>query len=174
VVKTVESALQVNIFKICKAVRQTRSMLVKVEWVFGCASHTGVALLANDVLALMVGDRVLQAPVSRREFRNDRFQPHIQCLACGKQCHVLYVEGESLQCRRCAGLIYECQRGHAPDRAYLKAKKIIARLGGQPGQAVPPRPAGMWRNTYYRQILQLAEAQRSAFGALLSGHANSG
>jgi hypothetical protein len=166
VVKTVESALRVNIFQISKAVRETHSSVVTLEWVFGSIRRVGVAMLTDDTLFIFANGRLLQTAVGQREFRKDRFQSHIQCLACGKQCHVLYVEGQSLQCRRCAGLIYECQRGHAADRAYLKAEKVIERLGGQPGQTVPPRPARMWRKTYYRQIRQLAQAHQGAFGAL--------
>lgn len=163
--KTVEGALQVNVLKISKAMRQAQSNAVRLEWVFGQISHTGVAFLTADALTVVIGNQVLQAPVQLREFRKDRFQPHIQCLACAKLCHVLYVEGDRLQCRKCAGLIYESQRGRSRERALLKARKIMARLRGLSDTPAPPRPAGMWRRTYLRLLNDLYQAQRSYHSA---------
>jgi hypothetical protein len=156
--KTVGNALQVNIFKIIKASRQTCSSVLRLEWIFGSVSCVGVVLLTDDLLMVMVDGRVHRAQVSQREFRKGRYQPHIQCLACGKYCHILYIDGGQLKCRGCAGLIYESQLGRAPERAFLKAQKIINQLKGTPGEVIPVKPAGMWRSTYRRRVRQLAQA----------------
>lgn len=162
--RTVENALQVNILKLSKAARSTPSGCMKMEWVCGGSVVVGIAMLADHTLTILVGGRVYQAPISRREFRKDRYLPHIQCLACGRKCFTLFVDDGGLKCRRCAGLMYECQRGHAPERAMIKAQKIMARLGGLAGHEIPARPAGMWRKTYLRYLRQLATAREAAFG----------
>ncbi|KIF83283.1 hypothetical protein [Noviherbaspirillum autotrophicum] len=170
--KTVENALQVNILKISKAARSTPSGCMKIEWVCGGSVVVGIVMLADHTVTILVGGSVYQAPISRREFRKDRYLAHIQCLACGRKCFSLFVDGAHLKCRRCAGLIYECQRGHAPERAMIKAQKILARLGGLAGYEVPARPVGMWRRTYLRHLHQLVTAREAAFGRLSAGHSN--
>jgi hypothetical protein len=157
-VKTVEQALKVNILQISKAALRTHSTILKLEWVCGVSCYTGVAMLTEDMVTVLVGGQLLHASVGRREFQKGRYQPHMQCLACGKHCHILYIDGGHLKCRRCAGLIYESQLGRAPERAFLKAQKIIDQLKGKPGEVIPIKPAGMWRSTYRRQVQQLTQA----------------
>lgn len=172
--KTVENALQVNILKICKAARSASSGCMKMEWLRGESVVVGIAVLADRTLTILIGGKVCQAPISRREFRKDRYLTHVQCLACGRKCFTLFVDGGELKCRRCTGLIYECQRGHAPERALVRAQKIIARLGGSSSHTVPSRPAGMWRKTYLRHLRQLAAARQAAFGRPLFGQSSEG
>lgn len=167
-VKTVESSLQVSILTICKVARTTQSSAIRLEWVVGPVTRIGVAFLTDAELVLAIDGQILHAPMSRREFRKDRFQPHIQCLACGRNCFALFIDDGQLRCRRCAGLIYESQRVRALGRASLKAQKIAVRLSGHLGETVPPRPAGMWRRTYLRHLRQLSLVYRSMLEGLPS------
>lgn len=164
--KTVENAMQINVLKISKAAQKARSSMLMLEWVFGSSAVSGLAVLTDDTLIVIVGGKTYQASISRREFRKDRYLTHTHCLACAKKCFTLFIEGDGLKCRRCAGLIYECQRGHAPERAMIKAQKILARLGGASWHAAQSRPSGMWRKTYLRHLRHLAAARQAAFGCL--------
>lgn len=162
--KTVENSLQVNVLRISKAVRQAHSGVLTLEWVFGAMVISGIVVLTDDTLTVLVGGTAYQAAISCREFRKNRYLTYVQCVACARKCFSLFIEGGCLQCRSCAGLIYECQRVHAADRSLLKAQRIMMRLGGNIGLTIPPRPARMWRKTYLRYIKQLDEVQRDAFG----------
>jgi len=168
VIKTVENALQVNILTICKAARASGCGIVKMEWRRGSSLLVGVAVLTDDAIALWVGGRVFQTSITQREFRKDRFLSYIHCLACAKRCHILYLENGSLQCRKCAGLTYECQRGHDRERMTVKVQKAMNRLGAN-GRANPPRRAGVWRKTYYRRLGDLADAMQELARTIVAG-----
>ncbi|TFW00646.1 hypothetical protein E4K72_15275 [Oxalobacteraceae bacterium OM1] len=160
---TVEGAVGVNILALQKAARQLNAGVLTLDWGDG-VTRRAVVLLDGGTLAVIIGEQMLTAEIHHREFRKGRFLPYLKCRACGRNCRALFVEGSALRCRRCAGLIYECQRHHARGRALLQAQRILDGLGGHFGGDVPARKPGKWRKTYYRQILRLSAAYEEAAG----------
>lgn len=73
-------------------------------------------------------------------------------VGCGRRVAILYC-GADLLCRRCLGLSYPSQREAVPARAHRRATRIRQRIegrGGNVGSAIPKRPKGMHRETFYR------------------------
>jgi hypothetical protein len=83
---------------------------------------------------------------------------------CGRRIAKLYLSGRYFLCRHCDDLPYASQSEAAPDRAFRRASKIRARLGGQPGilSPFPDRPKGMWQRTYARLRHSTLEAEMLA------------
>ena len=74
-----------------------------------------------------------------------------KCPGCGGRARVLY-GGERYRCRKCYGLVYDCQYSPWPDGIVNRAQRIRMQLGGEPGLAepFPPKPKGMHWKTYER------------------------
>lgn len=73
-------------------------------------------------------------------------------VGCGRRVAILYC-GADLLCRRCLGLAYPSQRESAPARAHRRATRIRQSMegrGGNVGGAIPKRPKGMHRETFFR------------------------
>jgi hypothetical protein len=87
-------------------------------------------------------------------------RPWFVC-SCGGRCSKLYHVSGVIACRRCVGLIYECQRRGERSRAFFQACKIRLSLGGAPAivQAFPKRPKRMWRRTYGRPRCEAEELE---------------
>ena len=80
------------------------------------------------------------------------------CPGCGRRCRILYAV-PLFRCRRCHELTYHSQ--YVPDweRAWRKAERLHARLGGSGdvSHPFPPKPARMhW--TTYRRLREVYEA----------------
>ncbi len=88
--------------------------------------------------------------------------------ACGRRVTKLYGAGVYFACRHCYGLAHTSQSESASDRSLRRASKVRERLGGDPGMAAefPPRPKGMWWQTYERLRKQADSAERRADEAL--------
>ena len=83
-------------------------------------------------------------------------QVYFQC-QCGKRVIFLYIDGYSIACRLCHGLLYESQFNHKYQQQATKAARLRARIGGPPAllQPLPERPKGMHRETYDRITYQI-------------------
>jgi len=95
---------------------------------------------------------------------------------CGRRVMALYLVGGLFRCRRCHGLVYECQGEDKLRRAERRADKARARLGYQPLRRFEPapevRPKGMWMRTFwdlYGRVLVADYAATEAFVARLQG-----
>lgn len=166
--QTVDAALKVDIHAVRRAVRKAHAPACSITWVHGATVTAGVVILMSNRLVVKVGGRTLDACIRYRNARFGGVTASCLCGSCARSCTTLFVGRDGLQCRRCAGLSYDCQRLRTADRAYLKVQKIIARLRGQAGDSAPTRPAGMWRKTYLRRVQQLRQAQRTCYNALRS------
>ena len=78
-------------------------------------------------------------------------------VGCGRRVAILY-GGGIFACRHCYRLAYESQREAAHSRALCRARKIYARLSGDPNCLdMPDKPKGMhWRT--YERLSAAAEA----------------
>lgn len=84
------------------------------------------------------------------------------CPCCRRKCDLVYLNGNSFTCRRCAGLAYASENRTRLDRAASKIFKLRRRLGQQPRSLLDPLPDKpkwqRWR-TYDRTIARLAAAE---------------
>jgi hypothetical protein len=83
-----------------------------------------------------------------------RPRPWFLCpgLECTRRVAILYLEGVSFVCHRCAGLTYQCKQVDRRNRALLHAIKIRTRLEGSTSvtDPFPEKPKGMRWKTYDR------------------------
>jgi hypothetical protein len=97
-------------------------------------------------------------------------RPYFACpgvvngIACGRLVAKLYGPGRYFLCRHCYRLAHASQSEGVWDRRLRRVNKIKHRLGGAPGMAAPfpPKPKGMWRQTYERLRKLSFEAERRA------------
>ncbi len=158
----VEAALKLDIHAIRRSMLNARSPLCSIVWIRDAALVSGIIVLLPEQLIVQVGAQVLAAQVVYKNSRFGGISASCICTSCARRCNTLYVASNRLECRRCAGLVYESQYKNAADRALYKANKIMARLGASPDQAMFMRPARMWRKTYLRRLQRFADAQRLA------------
>lgn len=85
-------------------------------------------------------------------------------IICERRVAKLHGPGRYFLCRHCYRLAHASQSESEWDRALRRANKIRQRLGGDPGMAAPfpPKPKGMWRQTYERLREQAFEAEMLA------------
>lgn len=84
-----------------------------------------------------------------------------KCPCCSRRAAVLYIMEGSLRCAKCGRVSYASQRGNVTDRAWIRQRKLEAKLGDY-GQ----KPKRMrWETfTYLREKISECERQKdSAF-----------
>lgn len=84
-----------------------------------------------------------------------------KCPCCARRAAVLYITDGALRCAKCSRLSYASQRGKVTDRAWIRQRKLEAKLGDY-GQ----KPKRMhWETfTYLREKISECERQKdSAF-----------
>jgi hypothetical protein len=71
---------------------------------------------------------------------------------CGRRVAVLYGLGDYFACRHCYRLAYESQQESMRERGFIKAQKILIRLGAKPDlfEPFPQKPPRMHWRTYER------------------------
>ena len=97
-------------------------------------------------------------------FAGSRFR--LECPRCSRRTCKLYYLDARIACRKCESLWYASQRVSANRRKDLSMRKIRRQLGDY-GQLWsvrrPPRPRGMWRQTYQRRCVKLDRIERSLY-----------
>jgi len=87
----------------------------------------------------------------------------LQCPLCGRRVCLLYHLDERIACQRCQRLWYAAQRKSSSGRKVMTKRKIRRKLGdyGQHWAThYPPKPRGMWRQTYDRHCAALDRIER--------------
>lgn len=90
-------------------------------------------------------------------------------LPCGRRVERLYRVGWHFRCRHCQRLGHISQSEGPWPRALRRAAKARARLGGPitRGSPLPPRPRGMWQQTYDRLLAAVQAADARADDAFI-------
>ena len=88
---------------------------------------------------------------------------------CRRRVEVLYSAGDYFACRRCCDLTYASQQEPIRERGFLKARKILIRLGAKPDlfEGFPEKPSRMHWRTYERLQRTYEIAKERCFQGVL-------
>lgn len=154
-VPVLENAFEINLPKLLRAIKASgRPEVVLVDG----DEHT-VAVLSETRLAVHLGGRTWMADIVAVPCLKDRVRPLLKC----PRAHVgnfqsLYWRGGELACRHCHALRYRTGlAAGSVARARLAREKLLAAMGGRPGDGVPARRRGAWRKRYARKTGLMAD-----------------
>ena len=90
----------------------------------------------------------------------------------GRRVALLYGARTYFACRRCHGLAYASQQEAVRERGFIRARKILIRLGAKPDlfDPFPLRPARMHKCTYERLHRAYEIAKDRCFRGILGHH----
>jgi hypothetical protein len=88
---------------------------------------------------------------------------------CGRRVAVLYGLREYFACRHCYGLAYASQQEPIRERGFIKARKILIRLGAKPDllEPFPEKPTRMHWRTYRRLYRAYENARRRCIQGIM-------
>jgi hypothetical protein len=91
---------------------------------------------------------------------------------CGRRVAILYGAGTYFACRRCYGLAYASQQEAVRERGFIRARKILIRLGAKPDlfDPFPEKPARMHWCTYERLHHAYEIAKNRCFRGIMGHH----
>jgi len=152
-VPVLESAFEVNLPKILRAAKASSSPLVTLN----DGDVRTVVAMTETRLAVHLGGRVWMADIVTIKCLTDRVRPLLKCPRAHEgNFQSLYWRGGELACRHCHALRYRSTLAPGEvERHRLQRDKALAALGGRPGDVVPCRPPGAWRNSYMRLACRL-------------------
>lgn len=89
-------------------------------------------------------------------------RPYFQCPSCGRRAEKLY--GPRFKCRKCANVVYPCQRESGYHRSSRRADRLRMKLGGASGitDQIPEKPKWMRWATYDRLVAEIDKAEAMA------------
>ena len=153
-VPVLESAFEVNLPKILRAAKASSSRLVTLN----DGDVRTVVAVTETRLAVHLGGRVWMADIVAVKCLNDRVRPLLKCPRAHEgNFQSLYWRGGELACRHCHTLRYKSTLAPSVvERARLARLKLLERMGGLPGDAIPYRPPRAWRDRYGRAARRLA------------------
>lgn len=152
-VPVLENAFEVNLPKLLRVVKASgRQEVVLVDG----DEHT-VAVLSETRLAVHLGGRAWFADIVAVPCLKDRVRPLLKCPRAHEgNFQALYWRGGELACRQCHALRYRSNLAAGPvARARLARYKLVDRMGGRPGDAMPARAPAAWKNRYRRLVHRL-------------------
>ncbi len=163
-VPVIEATLGLNLATLLAASKKTGSSLLAVTW----QGTTGLVMLEAERMTVMFGGVTTSAEIAAVPCLNSRLRPLLKCSRAHEgNFQTLYLRGGELACRHCHGLRYRSTlAATATDRARLARFKLLDRMGGQPGDAIPPRPHRAWRKRYRRMAGRLAALSGVHYGAV--------
>ena len=147
-VPVLEAAFEINLPKILRAAKASSSLLVTLD----DGDVRTVVALTETRLAVHLGGRVWMVDIVTVPCLGGRLRPLLKCSrAHGGNFQSLYFRGGELACRRCHDLRYRSTLApSAVERARLTRLKLISRMGGLSGDAMPVRLPRAWRTRYGR------------------------
>jgi hypothetical protein len=92
---------------------------------------------------------------------------------CGRRVAVLYGLREYFACRLCYGLAYASQQEPMLERGFMKARKILIRLGAKPDllEPFPEKPTRMHWRTYEQLYRGYENARRRCIQGIMKARA---
>ncbi|MBA5686710.1 hypothetical protein [Rugamonas apoptosis] len=163
-VPVIEDTLGLNLATLLATSKKTGSGLLAVTW----QGTTGLVMLEAERMTLMFGGVTACAEIATVRCLNGRLRPLLTCPRAHEgDFQTLYLRGGELACRHCHGLRYRSTlAANATDRARLARFKLLDRMGGQPGDAIPTRPSRAWRKRYRRMVGRLAGLTGMHYGQI--------
>ncbi|MGK5035941.1 hypothetical protein [Janthinobacterium sp. LB3P118] len=163
-VPVIEDTLGLNLAKLLAASKKAGQCLLIISWQGG----TGLVLLDAQRMALSFGGVTVAAEIVAVQCLNGRSRPLMKCPRAHEgNFQTLYLRGGELACRHCHGLRYRSTlAASATDRARLARFKLLDRMGGQPGDAVPERQPYKWLRRHQRLVQQLAGLSGAHYGVM--------
>ena len=141
----------------------TGRVLLRVDPGAGCTEQVG------HITIILPGGDLQCLPLVWLPCPLGGCRPLFACPCCGWRAVKLYQFGGRFQCRRCGGLVYQCQRATAIYRPLDRAFRLQRRLGGEPGfqHGLPLRPKGMHRAIYARHSARYDAVTLAVLAAML-------
>jgi len=151
-VPILENAFEVNLPKLMRAVKATGDSRVVLD----DGEVRTVAVLAETRLAVFLGGRQWVVDIVPVQCLQGRVRPLLKCPRAHEgNFQSLYFRAGELACRHCHTLRYRTNVVSSNfQRAMLKRDKLLAKLGGKPGNPLPARRPGNWRSRYNAQARQ--------------------
>lgn len=149
-VPVIEDTLGLNLAKLLAKAKEVNSNLLAVSW----QGTTGLVMLEPERLVLAFGSVTVSAEITAVACLNGRLRPLLKCPRAHEgNFQTLYLHGGELACRHCHGLRYRSTLAASPvERARLARFKLLNRMGGLLGEAVPARQPRAWRKRYWRLV----------------------
>lgn len=165
-VPVLESAFEVNLPKIRRAVRASGSPTV----VLVDGAERTVAVLSETRLAVHLGGRVWVADIVAVPCLNDRVRPLLMCPRAHEgNFQSLYYRGGELACRHCHALRYRSNLAAGPvERVRFARLKLLERLGGKSVNTMPSRLPQARRCRYLRRVYRYAALSELHYAAVRS------
>lgn len=163
-VHVLEAAFEVNLPKLLRAAKAASgSMLVLSD-----GDTRAVVALTETRLAVHLGGRVWMAHIVAVPCLGGRLRPLLKCPRAHEgNFQSLYFRAGELACRHCHELRYRSTlAAGAVERARLSRLKLLDRMGGQPGDAIPSRLPRAWRQRYHRLAGRLSTLTDLHHGAI--------
>ncbi|MEJ7806928.1 MAG: hypothetical protein WKG03_13530, partial [Telluria sp.] len=110
---------------------------------------------------------------------HNRARPLLKCPRAHEgNFQTLYYRAGELACRHCHNLRYRSTlAASSTDRARIARHKLLAKMGGAPGEDAPERRPGAWRKKHARQVITLGiltKAHYDQLRAYVDRHQDSG
>ena len=153
-VPILENTFELNLPKLMRAVKATGDCRVVLD----DGVVRTVAVLSETRLAVSLGGRQWVVDIVPVQCLQGRVRPLLKCPRAHEgNFQSLYYRAGKLACRHCHQLRYSSHLAFdSIQRARLKREKLLAELGGFPGDLMPARRHGRWRQKYNRLALQYA------------------
>lgn len=163
-VPVLEEVFEVNLPKLLRAAKAASSSML----VLSDGDERTVVALSEACLAVHLGGRVWLADIVAVPCLNGRLRPLLKCPRAHEgNFQSLYFRAGELACRHCHELRYRSNLTvGSVERARLSRLKLLDRMGGRPGDAIPARPPRAWHKRYRRMAGRLGVLTSLHYGAI--------
>jgi len=154
-VPILENAFEVNLPKLMRAAKASGSSMLVLD----DEDVRTVAVLTENRLAVLLGDRQWVVDIVPVQCLKDRVRPLLKCPRAHEgNFQSLYYRSGELACRHCHGPRYRSNlAATSADRAWIAQSKLLSSLGAEPGQSEVERQPYKWRRRHLRSVTQLAK-----------------
>lgn len=165
-VPVVEDTLGLSLATLLATSKKSKSSLLAITW----DGAKGLVMIEPERMTVMFCGVTASAEIQAIPCLNDRLRPLMKCPRAHEgNFQTLYLRDGELACRHCHGLRYRSNLAATPiERSRLARFRIIKKLGGKLGDALPARKPYSWKARHKRLINQLQSTSEKYF---LSIHA---